>query len=177
MLLLKHGYKRQYVYGGSGLFNTVGQFLSKLFTGETVKKLGSTAKQIIKHSTSDLAKNITTAGKEATIQASKMALDKGLDQGLKKIHSKLTPKAQAQILKYTGIKKEQITPATVKSKLNSYANKSYKRLTPENKAFLDKLVRTNNINNMIDGSGYDKKAITIQDLTREIMNGSGLKII
>ena len=177
MLVIKKGYKRQYNYGGSGLFNTMGQFLSKLFNSQ----LGTTAKQIAKQSIVDLGKNVVTSGRKTAIHIGKTAIDKGLDKGLGKIHSKLTPKMKSAINTYTGIREEQLSPASVKAGIKSYTNKQlnkgFNALTLENKALLNKIIKPErNINNLIDGSGHHRKKITIQDMVKQ-MNGGGLKSI
>ena len=174
MLVFNKGYKRQYVYGGSGLFTPMSKFISKLFSSSISKQLGSTAKDLAKSSTMDLARKVTSVGKKAVIETGTTAIDKGLHKSIAKLHSKiLTPKNKSKINKYTGINPEQIQPATVKSRLKSYANKKLNNaLTQESKDYLNKLVNPN-INNLIDGSGHDRKTITIQDL----MKGSGLKMV
>lgn len=48
LIVTKHGYHKKYVYGGSGIFDTVGNVLTKLVTHEVTKKLAAdTGKQIL----------------------------------------------------------------------------------------------------------------------------------
>ena len=166
MLVFKKGNKRQYIYGGSGLFTPMSQFISKLFSSGITKQLGSTAKEIAKTSASDLARKTVTIGRKAAIETGKTAIDKGLE----KIHSKiLTPKIKSKINTYTGISKQQLTPASVKSGLKSYINNQMNVLTPENKALLNNIINSNNnINTLIDGSGHNRKTITIQDFMKHM---------
>ena len=180
MLVFNKGYKRQYVYGGSGLFTPMSKLISKLFSSSITKQLGSTAKDLAKTSAIDLARKVATVGRKAAIQTGKKAIDKGLDKSIATLHSKLlTPKRKSSLSKYTGINPEQIQPSSVKSGLKTYVNKKlndgYNTLTQENKTYLNKLFNSN-INNLIDGSGHNKKTITIQDFMKH-MKGSGLKII
>ena len=44
MFIMKnHGFKRKYVYGGSGIFDSLAKFLGNLFTSGVAKQLTSTA--------------------------------------------------------------------------------------------------------------------------------------
>ena len=44
MFIMKnHGFKRKYVYGGSGIFSSLASFLGNLFTSGVAKQLTSTA--------------------------------------------------------------------------------------------------------------------------------------
>ena len=44
MLLLKNrGFRRQYVYGGSGLFDSIASFIARIFTSSAAKQIASTA--------------------------------------------------------------------------------------------------------------------------------------
>lgn len=39
MLIIKHGYRRKYVYGGSGIFDSIGTVISKIAANSAVQKL------------------------------------------------------------------------------------------------------------------------------------------
>ena len=152
--------------------------MSKLFASGVSKQLESAAKQIAKHSATDLAKKVAMVSKEAAIHTGKTAIDKGLDKGLEKI---LTLKINSRVSMYTGLNKEQLTPATAKAGIKSYSHKqlnnAFNTLTPKNQALLSKILKPpKNINNLIDGSGHHPKSITLQDVVKQ-MNGSGLKVI
>ena len=57
MLLLKNrGFKRQYVYGGSGLFDSIASFIARLFTSSAAKQIASTAVDVGKMQQRRLAK-------------------------------------------------------------------------------------------------------------------------
>ena len=43
LLIRKHGYCKRYAYGGSGLFDTVGQLITKLVTSDAGRKIGTAA--------------------------------------------------------------------------------------------------------------------------------------
>ena len=70
-----HGFKRKYVYGGAGIFDS----LAKLFTSGVAKQLASTA--------IDVGKEV---GKKTAI-----------DVGTKLVKKVLTPKSQKSIAKST----------------------------------------------------------------------------
>ena len=57
MLLLKNrGFKRQYVYGGSGLFDSIASFIARLFTSSAAKQIASTEVDVGKMQQRRLAK-------------------------------------------------------------------------------------------------------------------------
>ena len=73
MFIMKnHGFKRKYVYGGSGIFSSLVSFLGNLFTSGAAKQLTSTA--------IDVGKEV---GKKTAI-----------DVGTRLVKKVLTPKAQ-----------------------------------------------------------------------------------
>ena len=137
-VMKNHGFKRKYVYGGSGLFDS----LARLFTSGVAKQLTSTA--------IDVGKEV---GKKTAI-----------DVGTKLVKKVLTPKVQVVqkgiqrgIQKAPGAVVQRLAPA-VATKVQNILNKYVPQVaqTP---------VRQN-INSLIDGSGNN--AIAIQDLVRKL---------
>ena len=146
-VMKNHGFKRKYVYCGSGLFDS----LARLFTSGVAKQLTSTA--------IDVGKEV---GKKTAI-----------DVGTKLVKKVLTPKAQVVqkgiqrgIQKAPGAVVQRLAPA-VATKVQNILNKYVVSQA------LQAPVRQN-INSLIDGSGNN--AIAIQDLVRQL-HGSGLKTI
>ena len=43
MIVPKHGFKKKYAYGGSGIFDTIANFLTKIFMSSAAKKIVSSA--------------------------------------------------------------------------------------------------------------------------------------
>ena len=43
MIVTKHGYQKRYQYGGSGIFDTIANFLTRIFTSSTAKQIASSA--------------------------------------------------------------------------------------------------------------------------------------
>ena len=43
MIVPKHGFKKRYVYGGSGIFDTMVNFLTRMFTSSAAKQIASSA--------------------------------------------------------------------------------------------------------------------------------------
>ena len=39
MIVPKHGFKKRYAYGGSGIFDTIANFLTRIFTRVPLNKL------------------------------------------------------------------------------------------------------------------------------------------
>ena len=96
-----HGFKRKYVYGGSGLFDS----LAKLFTSGVAKQLASTA--------IDVGKEV---GKKTAI-----------DVGTKLVKKVLTPKA---LQKAPGAGAQRLAPA-VATKVQNILNKYVPHVTPQ----------------------------------------------
>jgi len=71
MLVVKNrGYKRKYIYGGSGIFETIGDFPRRVL-GSTVAK--QAAKQAAKRVAKQAASVALDVGKTAAFTASKQA--------------------------------------------------------------------------------------------------------
>ena len=79
MIVPKQGYRRQYAFGGTGIFDTIGNFVKGIVTSQAAKDLTKTAL--------DASKNIvkTTAS----------------DVGNRLIKKALTPKSKSIISKHT----------------------------------------------------------------------------
>ena len=43
MIDTKHGFKKSYTYGGSGTFDTIANFLTRMFTSSAAKQIASSA--------------------------------------------------------------------------------------------------------------------------------------
>ena len=43
MIVPKHGFKKRYAYGGSGIFDTIANFLMRMFTSSAAKQIVSSA--------------------------------------------------------------------------------------------------------------------------------------
>ena len=93
MFIMKnHGFKRKYVYGGSGIFSSLASFLGNLFTSGAAKQLTSTAIDV---------------GKKTAI-----------DVGTKLVKKVLTPKVQRGIQKAPAVSQRVATK--VQNILNKY---------------------------------------------------------
>ena len=164
MIIVKNrGYKRKYVYGGAGVFDSVAGFFSKLFSkaasNAVVRQAASTVLDAGKSVAKEVGKKAVEAGKDAAISAGKKLIEKGVDKFL-------TSKSQEIINKYTpSVSIATSTPPDVSKRaqeiLTKYINEG-----------------ATNINRLIDGSGCkaSQNAIAIQDLVKKL-NGAGLKAV
>ena len=97
MFIMKnHGFKRKYVYGGSGIFSSLASFLGNLFTSGAAKQLTSTA--------IDVGKEV---GKRTAV-----------DIGTRLVKKVLTPKVQKGIQRAPAI-----SQLAVKAKVQDILNK------------------------------------------------------
>ena len=90
MIVSKHGFKKRYAYGGSGIFDTIANFLTRIFTSSAAKQIASSALYVGKNVPKEGAKKALEAGKSAAV-----------DVGKKLITKALTPKSKKILQKYT----------------------------------------------------------------------------
>ena len=91
MIVTKHGFKKKrYAYGGLGIFDTITNLLTRIFTSTAAKQIASSALDV---------------GKSVTKEGAKKALDVGtsaaVDVGKKLVAKALTPKSKKILQKYT----------------------------------------------------------------------------
>ena len=90
MIVPKHGFKKRYAYGGSGFFDTIANFLTRMFTSSAAKQIASSAL--------DVGKNVAKEGAKKALEAAKIA---AVDAGKKLVTKALTPKLKKILQKYT----------------------------------------------------------------------------
>ena len=90
MIVTKHGFKKKYAYGGSGIFNTIANLLTRIFTSSTAKQILSSAL--------DVGKSVAKEGAKKALEAWKSA---AVDIGKKLITKALMPKSKKNLQKYT----------------------------------------------------------------------------
>ena len=145
-VMKNHGFKRKYVYGGSGLFDS----LARLFTSGVAKQLTSTAIDVGKDVGKKTAIDVGTRLVKKVLTPKVQVVQKGIQRGIQK-----APDAVVQ----------RLAPA-VATKVQNILNKYVVSQA------LQAPVRQN-INSLIDGSGNN--AVAIQDLVRRLHRGNGLK--
>ena len=89
MIVTKHGFKKRYAYGGSGIFDTIVSFLTRMFTSSAAKHIAS--------STLDVGKSVAKEGAKKALEAGKSAV---VDVGKKLVTKALTPKSKKILQKY-----------------------------------------------------------------------------
>ena len=90
MIVPKHGFKKRYAYGGSGIFDTIANFLTRIFTSSAAKQIASSAL--------DEGKSVAKEGAKKALEAGKSA---AVDVGKKLVTKALTPKSKKILQKYT----------------------------------------------------------------------------
>ena len=71
MLITKRTYKKKYVIGGAGIFDSIGNFFARIFSSNTAKQLASTALQAGKTAARDIGMKAIDVGKTIAIDAGK----------------------------------------------------------------------------------------------------------
>ena len=97
MIVGKHRFKKRYAYGGSGIFDTIANFLTRTFTSSAAKQIASSAINVGKSVAKEGAKKTLEAGKSAAVDARKKLVTKALTPKSKKILQKYTEPATQDI--------------------------------------------------------------------------------
>ena len=113
-MVTKQGFKKRYAYGGSGIFDTIANFLTRIFTSSATKQIASSAL--------DVGKNVAKEGAKKALEVGKSA---AVDVGKKLVTKALTPKSKKILQKYVDINTlidgSAITIQDMVEKLNSGA--------------------------------------------------------
>ena len=118
MIVPKHGFKKRYQYGGSGIFDTMVNFLTRMFTSNAAKQIASSALDVGKSVAKEGAKKALEVGKSATVDVGKKLVTKALTPKSKKILQKYTVPLQTQNIG-TLIDRSAIEIQELVKKLNS----------------------------------------------------------
>ena len=161
IVLRNRGYKKKYVYGGSGIFEPIAKTLANLFSKETAKQIASKAASKVidvgkaaAQSAAESAKDIATKAATTAVDVGKTAVQTAAERGVQKIMKKIGGPP-------TRLKgRPALTPQS-HTKLKQMVHRTPVQQVPQ----------VNNINSLIDGS-----AIPIQDLIRKI-KGQGMKMV
>ena len=90
MIVTKHGFKKRYQYGGSGIFDTIANLLTRIFTSSATKQIASSAIYV--------GKSVAKEGAKKTLEAGKSV---AVDVGKKLVTKALTPKSKKILQKYS----------------------------------------------------------------------------
>ena len=90
MIVIKHGFEKRYAYGCLGIFDTIANFIMRIFTSSTAKHIASSAL--------DVGKSIAKEGAKKALEVWKSA---AVDAGKKLVTKVLTPKSKEFLQKYT----------------------------------------------------------------------------
>ena len=96
MIIPKQGFTKRYVYGGSGIFDSMTKLLMRIFTSKAAKQLASSALDVGKNVAKEGAKKALEAGKSAATDVGKKLVQKALAPKSKKILEKYTSQPQPQ---------------------------------------------------------------------------------
>ena len=97
MIVAKHGSKQRYAYGGSGIFDTIVNFLTRMLTSSAAKQIASSALDVGKSIAKEGAKKALEVGKSATVDAGKKLVMKVLTLNSNKILQNYTEPATRDI--------------------------------------------------------------------------------
>ena len=88
VIITKHGFKKRYVYGGSGIFDTIASLLTRIFTSGAAKQIASSAM--------DVGKSVAKEGAKKALEVGK---NTATDIGKKLVTKALTPKSRKNLTK------------------------------------------------------------------------------
>ena len=78
MIVTKHGFKKRHQYGGSGIFDTITNLLTRIFTSSAAKQIASSALDVGKSVAKEGAKNALEVGKSTAVDVGKKLVTKAL---------------------------------------------------------------------------------------------------
>ena len=96
MIVPKQGFTKRYIYGGSGIFDTMKKLLMRIFTSGEAKQLASSALDVGKSVAKEGAKKALEAGTTAATDVGKKLVQKALTPKSKKILQKYTTQPQTE---------------------------------------------------------------------------------
>ena len=76
LLIPKRSYKKKYVIGGAGIFDSIGNFFARMFSSNAYKQLASTALQAGKTAAKDIGMKAIVVGKTVAIDAGMKLIEK-----------------------------------------------------------------------------------------------------
>ena len=97
MIVSKHGFKKVYAYGGSGIFDAITNLLTRIFTSSAAKQITSSALDVGKSVAKEGVKKALEVGKSAAVDVGKKSATKALTPKSKKILQKYTEPATQDI--------------------------------------------------------------------------------
>ena len=97
MIVSKHGFKKVYAYGGSGIFDSITNLLTTILTSSAAKQITSSALDVGKSVAKKGAKKALEVGKSAAVDVGKKLATKALTPKSKKILQKYTEPATQDI--------------------------------------------------------------------------------
>ena len=103
LLINNRGFKKIYVYGGSGIFDTVARVATRLFTSDATKRI---ATQVAQKAAAEAGKKLAEkafASKKPTLTPKSLEV---LNKHLTPSTERLAPKSQDILKKYTNLKEE-----------------------------------------------------------------------
>ena len=89
MIIGKHRFKKRYAYGGSDTFNTIANFLMRIFTSSTATQIASSTLDVGKSVAKEGAKKALEVGESAAVDAGKKLVTKALRSKSKKNFTKI----------------------------------------------------------------------------------------
>ena len=86
MIVIKHGFKKRYAYGGSGIFDTIANFFTRIFTSSAAKQIASSALDVGKSVAKEGAKKALEVGKSAAVDTGKKLVTKAVTRNRRKFY-------------------------------------------------------------------------------------------
>ena len=96
MIVPKQGFTKRYVYGGSGIFDSITKLLMRIFTSGAAKQVASSALDVGEKVAKEGAKKALEVGTATATDVGKKLVQKALKPKSKKILEKYTTQPQPQ---------------------------------------------------------------------------------
>ena len=89
MIVAKRGFKKRYAYGGSGIFDTIANLLTRIFTSSTAKQIASSALDVGKSVAKEGAKKALEVGTATATDVGKKLVTKALTLNQRKFYKNI----------------------------------------------------------------------------------------
>ena len=89
MIVATRGFKKRYAYGGSGICDTIANFLTRIFTSSAAKQIASSGLDVGKSVAKEGGKKALEVGKSATVDAGKKLVIKAVTPNQRKFYKNI----------------------------------------------------------------------------------------
>ena len=87
MIVVKRGFKKRYAYDGSGIFDTIANLLTRIFTNSAAKQITFSTLDVGKSVAKEGAKKALEVGKSTVVEFSHKSVNPKIEENFTKIYT------------------------------------------------------------------------------------------